>query len=159
MAYLIDGNNFIGHTIPYGLKDPRSKYSLVSKLLIFHHIKRTKVSVVFDGAPDAYLEEKEFQQKSFSVIYPSFGQNADMVITEIILKQKDLKKFFVVSSDREIKSFARMKGAKVLTCKEFNLQLKTILKEYKKSQETEKKDTLLSPLEVNHWLEMFKKND
>lgn len=156
MAYLIDGNNFIGHTSPHNLRDPQSKYDLVSKLQIFHHIKKTKVILVFDGNPDPNLTGEKFRDKTLSVIFPPGGQNADGVIKEIILKQSDLRRFFVVSSDREIKSFARSKGANPLSCKEFNRELKTIMKEHRKSLEKEKNVTLPSPLEINQWLNIFK---
>jgi hypothetical protein len=52
MAYLIDGNNFIGHTSRYEHRDPRSKRELTAKLWIFHKMKRTKIFLVFDGPPD-----------------------------------------------------------------------------------------------------------
>lgn len=160
MAYLIDGNNFIGHTSPHNLKDPRSKYHLVSKLLTFQRLKRTRIYLVFDGTPDLNLMDKKFQTRTFSIIYPAFNRNADGIIKEIILKQTDLRRFFVVSSDREIKSFAKSKGAKALSCKEFNQELKTILKDHRKSLETEKKVSPLSPFEINQWLKIFKdKND
>lgn len=112
--------------------------------------------MVFDGPLDLNLMTEKLQEKSFSVIYPLPGDEADTVIKKIISKQTDLRRFYVVSSDREIKSFAKAKGAKSLSCKEFDKKLKTTLKEYKKSLEKEKKAITLSPLEVNHWLKIFK---
>ena len=156
MAYLIDGSNFIGFLSPSDLKNPKIKYSLVSRLFTFQQSKKTRVLLVFDGTADLNLLGKRFQQKSFSVIFPPPDQNADRVIKEIISKQTDLRQFFVVSSDREIQYFARSKGAKSMSCKEFNLELKTTLKEHKKTQELEKKFTPPSPLEISQWLKIFK---
>lgn len=156
MAYLIDGNNFIGYISPSKLKDQRSRYDLASKLLIFQRLKRTKILLVFDGPLDQNLMTENLQKKSFSVIYPSFDEDADIMIKKIISKQTDLRRFYVVSSDREIKNFAKEKGAKSLNCKEFNQKLKTTLKEYRKSLETKKKAITLSPLEVKQWLKIFK---
>jgi predicted RNA-binding protein with PIN domain len=156
MAYLIDGNNLIGHTSSYNLKDPRSKYEIVSKLIIFQRTKKTKVILVFDGAPDPSLLDKKLQTERFSIIYPVEGESADDAIGKIILKQTDRRRFFVVSSDREVQNFARAKGAKSLSCNEFNKELKRELKEYKKLMEETKKVTSLSDLEVKHWLEIFK---
>lgn len=155
MAYLIDGNNFLGYTSSYALRDPRSKYSLVLKLLLFQRLKRTRVFLVFDGTPDPNLMDEKFKKKKFSIIYPALGQNADAVIKELILKQTDRRKFFVVSSDRDIKDYAKAKGAKTLSSKEFHGQLKKILKEHRKAQELEKKAISSSPLEINLWLEVF----
>ena len=156
MAYLIDGNNFIGHASTFDLKDPRAKYDLVSKLFIFQRIKRTKIYLVFDGPLDPHLRTEELQKKSFSIIYPAPDENADRVIEAIISKQTDLRRFYVVSSDREIRGFAKTKGAKSLSCQEFNKELKKALRKHKKSLDSQKKDFNLSALEVNQWLKIFK---
>jgi len=156
VAYLIDGSNFIGYLSPSDLKDPKTKYSLVSRLFIFQRTKKTRVLLVFDGTADLNLIGKRFQKKSFSVIFPPPDQNADGVIKEIISKQTDLRRFFVVSSDREIQYFAKSKGAKSMSCKEFNQELRITLKKHKKSQELEKTFTPPSPLEINQWLKIFK---
>ena len=155
MAYLIDGNNYIGYASSFNRKDPRSKYELVSKLLVFQQLKRTRVILVFDGAPDLNLLEKRFQKKNFSVVFPPPGQNADSAIKKIILKQTDLRRFFVVSSDREIQIFAKAKGANVLSSKDFSRELKPKLKEYKRYIQNEKRTSPLSPLEINQWIEIF----
>jgi len=156
VAYLIDGNNFIGHSSPAELRDPQSKHRLISKLLRFQRQKRTRVLVVFDGNPDPDFVDKRFRRKFFSVIFPSFDQNADEVIKEIISKETDLRRFFVVSSDREIKNFAKAQGAKPLSCREFERELKSVLKEHRESQAEEKKVALLSSFEIDQWLKIFK---
>ncbi|NIO47990.1 MAG: hypothetical protein GTN73_00915 [Candidatus Aminicenantes bacterium] len=156
MAYLIDGSNFIGYSSPRNIKDPQAKYRLVSRLLIFQRLKKTRVLLVFDGTPDLNLIGKAFQKKKFSVIFPPLGGNADETIKEIILKQTDLRRFFVVSSDREINRFAKSKRATPLSSNEFNRELQTALKEHRKSLEIEKKVSSLSPLEINQWVKIFK---
>ncbi len=156
MAYLIDGNNFIGHTSPAELRDPQSKHRLVSKLQRFQRQKKTRVLVVFDGNPDPDFIDEKYRKKYFSVIFPPFDQNADEVIKEIISKQTDLRRFFVVSSDHEIKNFAKAKGAKSLNCEEFERELKSILKEHRESQAQEKKVAPPSSLEINQWIKIFK---
>jgi predicted RNA-binding protein with PIN domain len=156
VAYLIDGSNFIGYASPRNLKDPQAKYRLVSRLLIFQRLKKTRVLLVFDGTPDLNLIDEKFQKKNFSIIFPPFGANADETIKEIISKQTDLRRFFVVSSDQEIKRFAKSKRANSLSSKEFNRELQATLKEHRKSLEIEKKVTSLSPLEINQWLKIFK---
>ena len=155
MAYLIDGNNYIGYTSSFNRKDPRSKYELVSKLLVFQQMKRTRVILVFDGAPDLNLLDKRFQKKNFSVVFPRAGQNADSVINEITSKQTDLRRFFVVSSDREIQIFAKAKGANILSAKDFNRELKGKLREYKRHLQDEKRTSPPSLLELNQWLKIF----
>ena len=158
MPYLIDGNNFIGYLSPFELRDPRSRYSLIGKLLAFQQIKKTKIYLVFDGPPDPQITESNLPERKLTVLFPKLGQNADAVIKEIIAKQTDLRQFFVVSSDREIKDFARHEGAKKMDCKDFHKQLKLALKEHKKIRAEEKNVSFPSPLEVHHWMDKFKRN-
>lgn len=155
MPYLIDGNNLIGYLPSLEIKAPESQYELISRLIIFQKIKNTRVMVVFDGPPNPNLSEEDFKGMSFYVFYPDFDQNADDVIKKIISKETDLRRFFVVSSDKEIKFFAKSKGAQSLNCQEFNKQLKKAVKKYKKIMELEKNVELPSPLEVKFWSKIF----
>jgi predicted RNA-binding protein with PIN domain len=156
VAYLIDGNNFLGYIFPGSFRDPREKYSLIGRLLCFQRIKKARVFVVFDGPPDSWLEDERFKKHKFSIVYPPRGDAADSVIKKIISEQTDLRKFFVVSSDRDLKIFAKAAGAKTLSCAEFNKELKKILREHRKEKEIEKKENSLSSLELNLWLDVFK---
>lgn len=156
MPYLIDGNNFIGFIALSDLRNPQSRYTLIGRLLAFQEIKNTKIYLVFDGPPDPNITDGIFPENKLSVLYPEFGQNADAVIMDVILKQTDRRQFFVVSSDREIKDFAKLNGAKKMDCKDFNRLLKSTLKEHKKLKADEKHVTFPSPLEVRNWMEIFK---
>ena len=159
MPYLIDGNNLIGH-LPYlDLFDPGSKHRLAVQLSVFQRAKRTKVILVFDGFPEPELSSDKFNRKKFPILFPYREQTADTLIKEWIEKQTDSRHLYVVSSDGEIKKFARMKGARALTCEEFSRQLKRTLKKYKDSKVTKKAEKLLTPLEVDHWLEIFSRSD
>jgi predicted RNA-binding protein with PIN domain len=155
MPYLIDGSNLIGHIPTLDLSDPKSKHRLVAQIMIFQEAKKTKIILVFDGPPDPELFGEKFRRKEFSIVWPDIEESADTVLKQWIEKQTDLRHFYVVSSDREIKSYARVNRAKVLTCKEFYDLLKRTLKEYKESKAMNKEDVTLSPLEVDHWLEIF----
>jgi len=155
VAYLIDGNNLLGYLSPEKLRDSRSKRLLISTLSLFQRVKKTKILVVFDGAPDPDLISKDFRRKTFSVFFPDLEENADQVIKRIIEKQTDLRNFYVVSSDREIRAFTKAKRAKSISCKDFSKLLKSSLRTHKKSLEAKKKEIFLSPLEVDHWLEIF----
>jgi predicted RNA-binding protein with PIN domain len=157
MAYLVDGNNLIGHTSPYELRDPRSKYSLVAKLLIFNKIQKVKIIVVFDGPPDPEITDQDFPGRALTVLYPDRGHNADSIIKDIISKRARERRFYVVSSDREIKDYARDNGIKPLSCEEFNKELKAVLKENKDLREMEKETQFPSPLEIDHWVDIFEK--
>ncbi len=149
MAYLIDGNNFIGYEDPQNLNDPEGRRRLLAKLQIFRRIRRTKVLLVFDGPPDPDLKVKSSGNKPLLLIYPEREQSADDVIKAIVTRQKDFRRFFVVSSDRELQAFAHSKGAQVLSCPEFNRQLRDVLKINRKRREMEKNVDAPSQLEID----------
>jgi predicted RNA-binding protein with PIN domain len=113
--------------------------------------------VVFDGPPDPKITDQSFPDKALTVHYPDRGHNADGIIKDIISKRARERRFYVVSSDREIKDYARDNGIKPLSCEEFNKQLKVALKENKNLKEMDKETRLPSPLEINHWAEIFEK--
>jgi predicted RNA-binding protein with PIN domain len=159
MPYLIDGSNLIGHIPTLELHDSQSKHRLVAQLALFQATKKTKMILVFDGPPDPELMEKNLHKKDFAILWPNQEESADTLIEQWIQKQTDLRHLFVVSSDREIKKFARLNGAKTLDSKEFHKLLKAALKEYKESQAMNKKDITLSPLELDHWMEIFGASD
>jgi len=157
MPYLIDGNNLIGYLPSLELKAPESRYELIAKLIVFQKVKKTRVTVVFDGPPDPYIKEEDFKGISFYIFYPEAGQDADAVMEKMISKETDLRRFFVVSSDREIQHFAKSKGAQSLNCDEFNKLLKKAQKKYKKMKEWEKNVEPLSPLEIKFWSKIFER--
>lgn len=155
MAYLIDGNNFLGRTAPSGLRDDRRRYELVFKLLAFQKAKRIRILLVFDGAPDDFLCGLQSRAKKFSIHFAAPGMKGDDVVKELILRQKEMRRFTVVTSDRELRDFARARGAKTLSSKEFASELRKALRERKIAQELEKKPQTLSPFELKLWLDTF----
>ena len=159
MPYLIDGSNLIGHIPGLEISDLKSKQRLVRQLFLFQSVKKTKIILVFDGHPDPELIGKKFQRKEFSLLWPDSEDSADPLIERLIEQQTDLRHFYVVSSDREIQSFARKNKAKVLDCGEFHKLMKKVLKELKEDDAMEKEESELSPLEMDHWLSIFGASD
>jgi predicted RNA-binding protein with PIN domain len=95
-----------------------------------------------------------YNQQKFSIIF-SETVSADTKIKEIISTKKYVKDIYVVSSDRELINFVKNKGAKVIKCSDFNKLVRKTFKENRK--ESRKKEIKLTPLEIKHWLEVFKK--
>ncbi len=155
MPYLIDGNNLIGHIPDLSLADRESRSLLVSRLRRFQKIRNTRLILVFDGPPQDELDSNHHSGSPFSIIHPEPGRSADSRIEEIIQKQTDLRRFFVVSSDRDIRDFARQHGAKSITCADFHRELKGALREHRKEAELEKNEEPPTPLEVRQWGEIF----
>jgi len=156
MPYLIDGNNLIGHMPDLHLKNRIDRSRLLTRLLAFQQVKNTRVVLVFDGPPDDNFAPEKFQGRAFSVRFPDIGENADSVIQDIISRETDLRQFFVVSSDREIRRYAHASGAKTLKCEEFLRELKAARREHRESSEMEKSEESPSPLEVKLWADLFR---
>jgi predicted RNA-binding protein with PIN domain len=155
MAYLIDGNNLLGRLAPHELRERSGRDGLVVKLLAFQKVTHTRIHLVFDGNPERERTEVPVNPK-FTILYPGEGQSADDVIEDIVRRLTDRRRFFVVSSDRAIREFAKASGVAPVTSEEFAAGLKTALKERKKQKEMEKHVKSPSPLEVDLWDEVFK---
>jgi predicted RNA-binding protein with PIN domain len=156
MAYLIDGNNLLGRISPEELKDPRGRDGLVVRLLAFQKVVRRRIDLVFDGRPEGEPSEVRVNDK-FSIHFPAEGSSADDVIKEALGRQKDKRNFFVVSSDRDIRDFARARGLESIGSDEFFSELKKALRERKAQREMEKRVSEPTSLEIRLWDEVFKR--
>ena len=155
MAYLIDGNNLLGRIAPHELRERTGRDGLVTRLLAFQKVTHTRIHLVFDGNPEQERTSVAVNPK-FTVHYPGEGESADDVIGDIIARLTDRRRFFVVSSDRAIREFAKESGVTPVTSETFARELKAALKERKKQKEMEKRADFPSPLEINLWDEVFK---
>ncbi|HMA54841.1 MAG TPA: NYN domain-containing protein [Acidobacteriota bacterium] len=155
MAYLIDGNNLLGRIAPHELREPSGRDGLVARLLAFQRVTRARIHLVFDGNPDVTPTDVVVNPK-FTVHFPGEGQSADDVIREMIDRQTDRRRFFVISSDRAIRDLARKKGLEAVTSDVFARELKTAIKEGKKRRELEKRTEMPTGLEIDLWNEMFR---
>jgi uncharacterized protein len=156
MAYLIDGNNLLGRIAPDELRERSGRDGLVGKLLAFQRVTRTRIHLVFDGNPERDRTEVPVNPK-FTILYPGEGQSADDVIEDVIRRLTDRRRFFVVSSDRAVREFAKENGVTPVRSELFAKELKAALKERRKQKEMEKHVDSPSPLEVDLWDEVFKR--
>jgi len=155
MAYLIDGNNLLGRIAPHELRERSGRDGLVVRLLAFQKVTRARIHLVFDGNPEQTPTDVVVNPK-FTIHYPGEGQSADDVITDMIGRQTDRRRFFVVSSDRAIREMARKKGLEALTSDVFARELKAALKEGKTRRELEKRMAAPTGLEIDLWDEVFR---
>ncbi|HSA94464.1 MAG TPA: NYN domain-containing protein [Acidobacteriota bacterium] len=155
MAYLIDGNNLLGRIAPHELRERSGRDGLVVRLLAFQRVTRARVHLVFDGNPEATPTDVVVNPK-FTIHYPGEGQSADDIIKDMIARQSDRRRFFVVSSDRAIREMAKKKGIEAVTSDVFARELKAAIKEGKKRRELEKRTETPTGLEIDLWDEVFK---
>lgn len=153
MAYLIDGNNLLGHLYAGYHRDPAHRSALVGKLQAFQRQSRTRVILVFDGtAPSDFPDPGK---EKFAVLFPPPGESADALIVDYIERHRDRRNLFVVSSDREIRAIARQAGATALRCDEFHREMKKALRERREAREMDKIEETASALEVKLWTDAF----
>ncbi len=102
---IIDGYNLIGvqHDDLGGERE-----RLIRLLSEYKKIKGHDITVVFDGWKDGRGKETTFVTGGVKVIYSGLGEKADSVIRRTIAGRKE---WIVISSDREIASFAWAKDA------------------------------------------------
>lgn len=155
MAYLIDGNNLLGRIAPHELRERSGRDGLVARLLAFQRVTRARIRLVFDGNPDEKPTDIVVNPK-FTIHYPGEGQSADDVIRDMVLRQTDRRRFFVVSSDRAIREMAKKKGIEAVTSDTFARELKAAIKEGKKRRELEKRTEIPTGLEIDLWDEVFR---
>ena len=155
MAYLIDGNNLLGRIAPHELRERSGRDGLVVRLLAFQKVTRARIHLVFDGNPEQTPTDVVVNPK-FTIHYPGEGQSADDVIKDMIGRQTDRRRFFVVSSDRAIREMARKKGLEAVTSDVFARELKAALKEGKSRRELEKRMAAPTGLEIDLWDEVFR---
>lgn len=155
MAYVIDGNNLLGRIAPHELREKGGRDGLVVRLLAYQRVTRARIHLVFDGNPEETPTSILVNPK-FIIHYPGQGGSADDVIRDMIERQADRRRFFVVTSDRALRDLARKRGIETVTSDAFARELKTAIKEGKKRRELDKKVEAPTSLEVDLWDEVFK---
>jgi len=155
MPYVIDGNNLIGCAPDFSLGDPEARGKMVSLIRKFQESKNTKVTVVFDGEPQGSERLNPINSK-LTVMYPRYGLSADDEIKRILENYQNVRDTILVTTDRELKSFAKDKGARTVNSIEFYFVLKKAFASQGKKEETMKRvNTRVSKNEVEQWLKIF----
>jgi predicted RNA-binding protein with PIN domain len=155
MPYIIDGNNLVGCAPDISLEDPDARKRILQVVKKFQENKKNNVIVVFDGEPDSGVRRQEESSK-FTVVYPKDGNSADDEIKEILSKFHYFKDVVLVSSDRDLKSYAKKKGARTVNSIEFYFELKRFSHIHVRKEENQKRiEAELSETEVDQWLKIF----
>jgi predicted RNA-binding protein with PIN domain len=118
MPYLIDGNNLLGSWGgPAVAADGRLE--VVRRVAAFCRAKGARATIVFDGAP--FRPELEDQTLgAVTVRFPQAGKDADSLIREIVDHAARPGELIVVTSDKPVYSYARTRGARALSAREWN---------------------------------------
>ncbi|HZC67906.1 MAG TPA: NYN domain-containing protein, partial [Nitrospirales bacterium] len=114
---IIDGYNLLG--VRGGLRgDVEAKREqLIRDLAGYRQRKGHPVTVVFDGWRAGHPVEQAERREGLEVVYSRQGETADTVIKR--LAEKYGSDSAIVSSDREVATFARVQGCMVITSGDF----------------------------------------
>ncbi len=126
MHLIIDGYNLLGvrgQVGPAVAQDGDSaREQLLRDLMVYQQRKAHSITVVFDGWQQGAATEGSEHRAGVQVIYSRRGERADQVIQRLV--EKFGRDVAVVSSDREITDFARVRGAFVIEAREFEVRLR-----------------------------------
>ena len=150
MPYLVDGNNLLGSWGgPRGGDDRRGE--VVRRVAEFCRLRGAKATVVFDGHP---LRGDMAQQQlgDLTLRVPERGQDADTVIRELIERAARPADLVVVSSDKELYSYAKTLGASALRAHEWNALERQLSQQRGRAEKDEKPER---EDDLEGWLKKF----
>jgi hypothetical protein len=121
MHILIDGYNLIRQSIRLRRFERQSleagRNALIGWLAEYRNRKGHRITVVFDGWVSGSAQEERDYSADIHIIYSSRGVKADDVLKRITASTDE--EILVVSSDREVASYATRRGKAALSSLEF----------------------------------------
>jgi len=121
MHILIDGYNLIRQSVSLKRFERQSldagRKALIAWLADYRKRKDHRITVVFDGWESGSAQEEREYSCGISIIYSSRGVKADDVLKRITASADE--EILVISSDREISSYATRRGKATLSSAEF----------------------------------------
>ena len=151
MPYLVDGNNVMAQTVGWHRDRAGARRRLIHDLMRFVAVKRVKLRVVFDGAPDEEFPEGLIY-KGVRITYARPGSDADSRIKELVSKASHKRDLIVVTSDRALGSFVKHQGARTM----YSGQFRRLLEDSAKQAVAIEKSGQGAAVDVEEWLEFFK---
>lgn len=156
MPHLIDGHNLIASLPDIGMDDPHKEAKLVNKLKSWAAATRKKCTIVFDrGLPGG---ASKMGVSAVAVIFAADQRSdADTLIKSRISRARDRSACTVVSSDSDVRAFARRNGVKVITSAAFSRELQR--KSRPQAARGEEVNPVITEDEVAELLELFEADD
>jgi predicted RNA-binding protein with PIN domain len=152
MPYLIDGNNVMAQRVGWHRDKSGARRRLLDELALFAHVKRVKVTAVFDGAPEQFFKDGA-SYKGVRVFYAERGSNADERIKALVEASRERRTLIVITSDRALADYVRRCGAQTLRSGEFRQRLDELADEKEKSAVEE--DGRIEDGELKDWMRYF----
>lgn len=150
MSYIVDGNNVMGQTPGWHRDKSNARRKLVEELAEFARLKKTRLTVVFDGEPDRLLPDSS-AHRGVKVLYAERGSDADRRIERLVESSPNVRGLTVVTSDNHLAFVVRACGARVVRSGEFRRQMADTRAAQPAIADGEQIDTG----NVNDWLRYF----
>jgi predicted RNA-binding protein with PIN domain len=150
-VYVIDGNNVIGGRVGWHRDKPGSRRLLLHDLARLARVKKLRLNVVFDGAPDPQYPDGS-SYRGVRIFYARPGSDADSRVVEMVEAERNKKSLVVVTSDRKLTSRVRASGARVLRSGEFRRMLDEIAEN---ATDQEADTPKIKDDEMSEWLRYF----
>lgn len=147
---IIDGHNLIGAMKNLNLNDPNAKEKLLKILDKYQKILNCKIIVVFDCKTNYSYELGRYE--NIDIYYPSVNESADDIIKHLIDKKRNRYEISIISSDNEIKNYAKKMRVSNQSSNSFIKEIDKIL-----SANIEEKEKYLDPLSIEEWIKLYKK--
>ncbi len=147
--YLVDGNNVMGQRVGWHRDKVAARRQLLAQLAQLAQVKRMRLAVVFDGAPEDHFPDGS-SYRGVKVFYARAGSDADTRIIEIVERERNRKGLVVVTSDSQLAARVRVCGVRVMRAAQFRRWLDELPEEGAQSHEP-----VVSDEEINQWLRYF----
>lgn len=119
MKIIIDGYNLMYRMEVTGTLEQKRE-RMLEALAEFLTINPAEMLVVFDGKNNPSMHRGKEVKHGIKIFYSANGEIADDYIMEMIEKRTGkAKNYLIVSSDRQITSFAKEHFMKIMTSDEF----------------------------------------
>jgi len=151
MSYLIDGNNVMAQRVGWHRDKPGARRVLMDELAEFARLKRAKVTVVFDGAPEPHFADGA-SYRGIKIFYSDKGSNADERIKRFVDAARERRSLLVVTSDRELGSYVRRCGVQVIRSGDFRRRMEEASDAELPSSDTDPK---IDQKEMPDWMRYF----
>ena len=122
MSYLVDGNNVMAQRVGWHKDKTRARRTLLDELARFAALKRVRIAVLFDGAPDEFFPDGA-SYRGVRVHYAARGSNADERIKALVEASRERRTLYVVTSDRALADYVRRCGAQTIAAGAFRQRM------------------------------------
>jgi predicted RNA-binding protein with PIN domain len=98
--------------------------ALIERLIGYKKFRAHAITVVFDGAEAVDLGQERIRQGGIDIVYSCRGESADTVIKRMAAHEGG--RIVVVTSDREVASYAVKHGATAIDSQDFERKMQVI---------------------------------